>query len=285
MGISRRNYRSNNQSNRSQPPRTKHVLRMPPSSVRRRGRNHTSQEQPMDDKLTHQAHFEMDDMNEKLRRDVMKNLEPYGQRMVTDLEDLTEGERAKWLFWNLHENLDAIRKLEPTLMGQIATTQFTISDGQSIWADKSGLEKRIELQCKWDLLLTFLDYQTEKLFPVGEGWVNLYVCNKPPSHPTLAENQRGYIDADSSLFPNQLFLHGWISEAVWQEIKPQFYTANPACRTSVVLLDSYLFPVKSQFDFVTGPAGAIGITNLEFQVVSHPTERRMARRTEPRQRS
>lgn len=239
----------------------------------------------MDDNLTHKAHFELDDMNEKLRRDVMKTLEPYGQRTVSDLEDLTEIERAKWLFWNLHENLDAVRKLEPTLIGRVQSTQFTISDGQSMWTEKTGLEKRIELQCKWELMLTFSDYQTEKIFTIGEGWVNLFVGDKAPSHPALAENQRGYLDTDSSLFPNQLFLHGWVTDAVWQEIKPQFYVGNPACRTSIVLLDSYLFPVKPKFDFVTGPAGSIGAMNLEFQVVSHPTERRMARRTEPRQRS
>lgn len=239
----------------------------------------------MDDNLTHEAHFEMDDMNEKLRRELMKTYESYGQRTISDMEELTEVERAKWLFWNMHENLDAVRKLEPTLIGQIMSTQFTISDGQSLWTEKSGLEKRIELQCKWDLLLTFADYQTEKTFSVGEGWVHLSVCNNAPCYPTLAENQRGYLDTDSSLFPNQLFVHGWVTDVVWQEIKPQFYNANPACRTSIVLLDSYLFPVKPKYDFVNGPAGSIGITNLEFQVVSHPAERRMARRSEPRQRS
>ena len=54
----------------------------------------------------HKAHFELDEVNEKLRRELMKNLEPYGARLFSELPDMSEGERAKWLIWNLHENLD-----------------------------------------------------------------------------------------------------------------------------------------------------------------------------------
>lgn len=231
------------------------------------------------------AHFEFDDVNEKLRKEYMKTLEPYGLKLISELSDMSEGERAKWLFWNLHENLDEIRKLEPTLTGQVMSTQFTVSDGHSMWTDKCGLEKRIELNCKWSLLLTYSVHQNEKIVEVGEGWVNLFVGNAPPLHPVLCESQKGYLDMDSSSYPNQLSLYGWITEDVWQEIKPQLYNGNPTCRSDVLLMDNFLFPVKSGFDFVNGPTGSIGIMNLEFRLFSHPSERRMTRRTEPRQRT
>lgn len=239
----------------------------------------------MEKNHTQKIPFDLVEMNEKLRRDVIKMLEPCGLKAVSDLSDMSDGERAKWLFWNLHENLDAVRKLEPTLVGQVMSTQLTVSDGQSMWTDTRGLEKRIELSCKWHMLLTYSVYQNEKSYDIGEGWVDLFIGDKPPAHPTLLENQKGYLDADSSLFPNQLFLCGWITEQIWQEIKPQLYNANPTCRTDILLLDNFMFPIKSGFDFVTGPAGSIGITNLEFRIFSHPTERRMTRRGEPRQRS
>jgi hypothetical protein len=197
---------------------------------------------------------------------------------------MSEGERAKWLFWNLHENLDAVRRLEPTLTGQVVSSALTISDGQASLSGTSALEKRIELSCRWHLLLTYAHYQNEETFEIGEGLVNLHV-GKPPSHPALKEQQKGYLDADSSLFPNQLFLYGWITEEIWSEIKPQLYTTNPTCRTDILLLDNFLFPVKEGFDFVTGPAGSIGITNLEFRLFSHSNDRRMVRRNETRQRS
>jgi hypothetical protein len=243
------------------------------------------QEHSMQNYPGQKAQVELEDINEKLRREVMKTLEPHGLKLVSDLPGMSEGERAKWLLWNLHENLDAVRKLEPTLIGQVMSTQLTVSDGQSMWTDKSGLEKRIELSCKWHLMLTYSAYQSEQTYEIGEGWVDLFVGEAPPAHPTLLENQKGYLDADSSLFPNQLFLYGWITQDVWLEIKPQLYNAHPTCRTDILLLDNYLFPVKSGFDFVCGPAGSIGITNLEFRTFSHPTERRMTRRGEPRQRS
>jgi hypothetical protein len=235
------------------------------------------------DQMERQAH-ESEDINERVRRDLMKTLEPYGLRKVGEMPDMSEGERVKWLFWNLHESLDAVRRLEPTLIGQVTSTQMTVSDGHSMWTDCSSLEKRIELSCRWHLTLTYSHYHNEETFEMGEGWINLFV-GKPPGRPQLLEKQKGYLDADSSLFPNQLVLNGWITEEVWQEIKPQLYTTNPTCRTDVLLLDNFLFPVKEGFDFVTGPTGSIGITNLEFRLFSHPTERRMVRRTEPRQRS
>lgn len=230
------------------------------------------------------AHFELDDINEKLRREVMKSLEPHGLKQMADLSDMTEAERAKWLFWNMHENLDDVRKLEPTLIGQVVSTQFTVSDGQSMWTEKTGFERRIELSCNWHLMLTNSAYQDETTYEVGEGWVNLFIGNEPPTHPSLQKNQKGYLDVGNTLFPNQIYLSGWITEHVWQEVKPQLYNSNPTCRTDILVLDNYLCPVKNCFDFVNGPAGSIGLTNFEFRLFSHPTERRMTRRSDPRQR-
>ena len=103
------------------------------------------------------------DLNEKLRRDVIKAIEPYGTRSLSDLADMPDHERTKWLFWNLHENLDAIRLLEPTLIGQIIRTQLTVSDGQSMWTERYGLEKRLELNCKWQLLLKQSAFEKEQV--------------------------------------------------------------------------------------------------------------------------
>ena len=139
----------------------------------------------MEHKCMQKSNFESSEMNEKVRRDVMKTLEPHGLHPVADLVEMSEGERAKWLFWNLHENLDAVRRLEPTLIGQVVSSQFTVSDGQSTAAETSVLEKRIELSCRWHLVLTYAHYQNEETYELGEGWVNLYV-GKPPS-PSCAD--------------------------------------------------------------------------------------------------
>ncbi|MDO8300291.1 hypothetical protein [Lacisediminimonas sp.] len=227
---------------------------------------------------------DLEEINEKLRKDVLRALEPYGARPVAELSDMAGTERTKWLFWNLHERLDEIRKMEPTLIGQVMTTQLTVCDGQSMWSEKCKLEKRLELSCKWHLQLSYIAFQSEQLHEIGDGWINLAIGDEPPGHPSLKPGQKAYLDADHSLYPNQLFLDGWISEGVWQEIKPQLYSSNPACRTDIVILDNYLFPVRRGNEFVSGPAGSIGITNIEFRNFSHPTERRLTRR-EPRQRS
>lgn len=226
---------------------------------------------------------DLEEINEKLRRDVLRALEPHGDRPVADLSDMGETERTKWLFWNLHERLDEIRKMEPMLLAQVLSTQLTVCDGQSMWTDKCKLEKRLELNCKWYLQLNHAGFTVDKLHELGDGWINLFIGDEPPSHPTLERGQKGYLDADHSLYPNQILLDGWISEGVWQEIKPQLYSTNPACRTDVVILDNYLFPVRRGHEFVCGPVGSVGITNLEFRNFSHPTERRLRRR-EPRQR-
>jgi hypothetical protein len=213
---------------------------------------------------------DLDEMNEKQRKEVIKTLEPYGKATVSDLANMSDGERTKWFFWNLHENLDELRKLEPALIGQIIRTQLTVCDGQSMWTEKCGLEKRIELSCKWQLLLKDSSYQNEEAYSISEGWIDLLVGKAPPPHPVLQEKQKGYLDLDSPLYPNQLFLYGWITEGVWGEIKPLLYNASANCHTDIFLRDNFLFPVKPGLDFVTGPAGSIGITNIEFRTSSQP---------------
>ncbi len=213
---------------------------------------------------------EYDDTSEKMRRDVMRNLESYGKASISDLAGMSDTERTKWLFWNLHENLAVLRKHEPALIGQIIRSQMTVCDGQSMWTEQFGLEKRIELSCKWQLLLKDQTYQNEDAFSISEGWIDLFVGTKPPPHPALQATQKGYLDSDSPLYPNQLFLYGWITNGVWEEIKAQLYNASANCHTDIFLRDNFLFPVKPCHAFVSGPAGSIGITNMEFRVSSHP---------------
>ncbi|HJW55183.1 MAG TPA: hypothetical protein VJ577_07915 [Burkholderiaceae bacterium] len=224
----------------------------------------------MQTELTQKTGTDMEEMNEKLRKDVIKSLEQYGKAKMTDLGGMSDTERTKWLFWNLHENLDELRKLEPALVGQIIRTQLTVSDGYSMWTETCGIEKRIELSCKWQLLLTDGTYQKEETYPLSQGWIDLFVGKTPPPHPMLQEKQKGYLDSDSPLYPNQLFLYGWITEGVWEEIKPQLYNASANCHTDIFLRDDFLYPVKPGLDFVTGPAGSIGITNIEFRTTTQP---------------
>jgi len=213
---------------------------------------------------------DLDDLNERRRKEILKSLEIYGKATMADLGAMSDIERTKWFFWNTHENLDSLRKLEPALIGQVVRTQLTVCDGQSMWVDKSGLEKRVELNCKWKLLLKDASYQNEETYPLSQGWIDLSIANAAPSHPALQEKQKGYLDADSPLYPNQLFLYGWISEGVWEEIKPHLYNASANCHTDVFIRDNFLFPIKSGLDFVTGPVGSIGITNIEFRTSSLP---------------
>ena len=212
---------------------------------------------------------DIDEMNEKLRKDALRSLETYGVRPVEELAYMSDSERTKWFFWNMHENLEALRKLEPALIGQIIRTQLTVSDGQSMWTEKCGLEKRLELSCKWHLLLKNELYLKEEIYPISDGWIDLYVAKAPPPHPALREQQKGYLDSDSSLYPNQLFLYGWITEGVWDEIKPQMYSASATCHVDIFLRDNFMFPVKPGLDFVSGPTGSIGMTNMEFRTSSH----------------
>ena len=223
-------------------------------------------------------------LHEKQRHDLLQSILSYGQRPVAELAEMSSAERCKWLFWNLQENLDEIRLMEPTLQARVTSMQFTVLDGSKLIGE-DGVEKRLDLSCKWTLQLTYPGYQDEISHDIGDGWINLVIAQCAPPHHALQEGQKAYLDADHSMYPNQLFLEGWISDGVWQEMRPHLCNANPTCRTDVVLLDNVLFPVKKGFDFVSGPPGAIGVINMEFRAFSHPTERRMTRRSEPRQRS
>lgn len=227
---------------------------------------------------------EGDEAHEKMRKDVLRTIEAHGRRAVADLPDMTEGERSKWFFWNLHENLEEFRTLEPTLIGQVMCTQLTVSEGLSMATEKVGMEKNISLNCRWHLRLAYASYQNEEAYPIGEGSVDLSVCNAMPSQPPLQKNQKGYLESDNSLYPNQLYLYGWVTEPVWDEIKSHLYSPTPNCQTDLMLRDNCLFPVKPGFGFVAGPPGAVGITNIEFRVASHSVERRMNRRSETLQR-
>jgi hypothetical protein len=90
-------------------------------------------ELPMEHVPTIKVQRELDEINEKLRKDVIRTIEPYGLKKIADLEAMSDSERTKWLFWNIHENIDDIRKCEPALIGQVIRTQLTVSDGQSLW--------------------------------------------------------------------------------------------------------------------------------------------------------
>ena len=224
----------------------------------------------MEIEFAKKSSVDVEEQTERLRREVMKTIEPHGLRPVGDLPQMTDNERTKWLFWNLHENLDDFRALEPALIGQVVRMQLTVCDGQSMWTEKYGLEKRAEFSCKWQLLLKQSAYEAEQNFSISEGWIDLFIGDAPPPHPVLRRGQKGYLDSDSPLYPNQLFLYGWVSEGVWQEIKPQLYNASANCHTDIFLRDNFLFPVKPGLDFLTGPAGSIGLTNIEFRTSTQP---------------
>ena len=224
----------------------------------------------MDSVLAHKPTTDQPDPHEKLRREIIKAIEPYGMRSLSELAEMPDHERTKWLFWNLHENLEAIRLLEPTLVGQIIRTQLTVSDGQSMWTQRYGLEKRVELSCKWQLLLKGSAYEKEQMHALSDGWVDLFIGDAPPPHPVLRVGQKGYLDLDSPLYPNQLYLYGWISDGVWQEIKCNISNANATSHTDIFLRDNFLFPVKQGLDFLSGPTASIGMTNIEFRSATQP---------------
>jgi len=228
-------------------------------------------------------------LNERQRRDLMHSIASCGETPVADLPELSDAERCKWLFWNLHENLEHIRSMEPTLQGRVTSLQFTVLDSSRTVVEggvtELALEKRLDLSCHWLLGLTYPGYPDEITYSVGDGWINLIIADQVPTYLMVHEGQHAYLDADHTTYPSQLFLEGWISNQIWQEMRPHLWNANPTCRTDVVLLDNVLFPVKQGFDFVQGPAGSIGVMNIEFRAFSHPTERRSFRRGEPRHRT
>lgn len=222
-------------------------------------------------------------LHERQRRELMQMLSSSGSRPVAELSEMSEAERCKWLFWNLHENLDEIRRMEPSLQARVTSMQFTVLDGSTLTGDGS-MEKRLDLACKWTLELSYPGFPDEISHGLGDGWVNLVIAEAPPAYLSVQEGQKAYLDADHTTYPNQLYLEGWVTPGVWQEMRTHLSNPNPTCRTDVVLLDNVLFPVKSGFDFVLGPPGAIGVVNMEFRAFSHPTERRTFRRGEPRRR-
>ncbi len=223
-------------------------------------------------------------LHERQRRELMQMLSNSGSRPVAELSEMSEAERCKWLFWNLHENLDEIRRMEPSLQARVTSMQFTVLDGSTLTGDGS-MEKRLDLACKWTLELSYPGFPDEISHGLGDGWVNLVIADESPAYLSVQEGQKAYLDADHTTYPNQLYLEGWVTPGVWQEMRSHLSNPNPTCRTDVVLLDNVLFPVKSGFDFVLGPPGSIGVVNMEFRAFSHPTERRSFRRGEPRRRT
>ena len=219
--------------------------------------------------------------DERRRDEVLKCLEPAGRRPVAELSEMSDAERCKWLFWNLHENLEAVRQMEPALQARINSMQYSVMDETRL-ADHATLNKRLDLACRWTMELSFPGYPEEVTYPIGDGWVNLVIAAEAPAYLHVASGQKAYLDADHTTYPNQIYLEGWISDQLWQDVRAHLSNPNPSCRTDVVLLDSALFPVRRDFDFVAGPPGAIGVISLEFRAFSHPTERRMVRRSEPR---
>src|SRR5690606_38477996 len=133
----------------------------------------------------HQERSDLD-IGEVMRWEIMCVLQSQGRRDYTELGDMSEVERAKWLFWNLHENLDGIRQLEPCLVGQVVSSRFSICDAQAGHKQsKRGdvPERNLELRCRWMLLLNLAGMQSEATHTVGEGWVNLAVTDVPPPYP------------------------------------------------------------------------------------------------------
>lgn len=218
---------------------------------------------------------------ERRREEILRCLETAGRRSVAELSDMSDAERCKWLFWNLHENLDAIRQMEPALQARISSMQHSVMDVTQR-PDQIALNRRVDLACRWTMELSFPGHPEEVTYPIGDGWVNLVIAHEAPAYLHVATGQKAYLDADHTTYPNQIYLEGWISDQLWQDVRSHLSNPNPSCRTDVVLLDSALFPVRRDFDFVAGPPGAIGVVSLEFRAFSHPAERRMVRRSEPR---
>lgn len=223
-------------------------------------------------------------LHEKQRRDVLQSLLSSGQRPVAELAEMSEAERCKWLFWNMHENLDELRVMEPTLSARVTGAQFTVVDGSPLVGD-DGMEKRLDLSCKWSLALSCPGYDEEITHGICGGWINLVIAEQAPAYLTLREGQKAYLDADHSTYPNLIYLEGWVTPGVWNEMRRHLSNPNPTCRTDVVLPDNVLFPVKKEFDFVLGPPGSIGVVTMEFRAFSHPTERRVNRRGQLKPRS
>ena len=76
--------------------------------------------------------YDIQNLNQKQRLELLRSLESVGLRSVGELGEMVDSDRCKWLFWNLHENFDAIRLMEPTLQACITSMQFTIQDNLTL---------------------------------------------------------------------------------------------------------------------------------------------------------
>jgi hypothetical protein len=81
-------------------------------------------------------------LHERQRQEVLQSLAGAGQRPVAELADMSEAERCRWLFWNLHENLDELRLMEPILSARVTGAQFTVVDGSRLLGN-GDMEKRL----------------------------------------------------------------------------------------------------------------------------------------------
>jgi len=91
---------------------------------------------------------------DRQRDEVMKCLESAGRRPVAELSDMSDAERCKWLFWNLHQNLDAMRQMEPALQARVNSMQYSVLDESRV-TDQRELSKRLDLACRWTMELRF----------------------------------------------------------------------------------------------------------------------------------
>ena len=82
-------------------------------------------------------------------------------------------------------------------------------------------------------------------------------------------------DADGTLIDDD--------KAVWIQCRAIWMLST--LYNTVEKKSEWLDGAKKGFDFVAGPPGSIGVINMEFRAFSHPTERRLHRRGEPRQLS
>ena len=127
-------------------------------------------------------------LHERQRQEVLQSLAGAGQRPVAELADMSEAERCRWLFWNLHENLDELRLMEPILSARVTGAQFTVVDGSRLLGN-GDMEKRLDLSCRWSLALSYSGYEDEILHAVGDGWINLVIAHQAPAYLTLREGQ------------------------------------------------------------------------------------------------
>ena len=154
--------------------------------------------------------YDIQNLNQKQRLELLRSLESVGLRSVGELGEMVDSDRCKWLFWNLHENFDAIRLMEPTLQACITSMQFTIQDNLTLHG-ADIVDKRLDFSCTWHLQLTYPGSQDEISHTIGNGWINLAIAQALPPYPFLGQGQKAFLDADHTVYPSQLFLDGLVS--------------------------------------------------------------------------